>query len=88
MMKLVTMTADNTIRALTKRVLSLDFKTISGENVTNATSLIWATLQRLEMVGKMPPDMAFKLLEIFQSSSLEKLNKGFDTLDVMIKIGD
>eukprot|EP00978_Attheya_sp_CCMP212_P001098 scaffold2275_cov47-Attheya_sp.AAC.1 len=57
MMKLVTTTTDNAIRALTKRVLNLDLKMIAGENVTKGTSLIRATLQRLEMVGKTPPDM-------------------------------
>eukprot|EP00978_Attheya_sp_CCMP212_P022078 scaffold65400_cov34-Attheya_sp.AAC.1 len=88
MMKLVTKMTDNAIRALTKRVLNLDLKMIAGENVTKATSLIRATLQRLETVGKMPPDMVFKLIEIFQSSSVDKFNKVFENLDIMIKIDD
>eukprot|EP00978_Attheya_sp_CCMP212_P045432 scaffold346486_cov21-Attheya_sp.AAC.1 len=57
MMKLVTTMTDNAIRALMKRVLNLDLKMIAGVNVTKATSLIRATLQRLETVGKTPPDM-------------------------------
>eukprot|EP00978_Attheya_sp_CCMP212_P000733 scaffold1453_cov45-Attheya_sp.AAC.6 len=88
MMKLVTTTTDNAIRALMKRVLNLDLKMISGENFTKATSLIRATLQRLETVGKTPPDMVFKLIEIFQSSSVDKFNKVFENLDIMIKIDD
>jgi hypothetical protein len=40
MMKLVTTMTDNAIRALTKRVLNLDLKTIPGENVFKVTSLI------------------------------------------------
>ena len=86
MMKLVTTTTDNAIRALTKRVLNLDLKTIPGENVSKVTSLIRATLQRLETVGKTPPDMAYKLLEVFQTSSLDKFNKVFENLELMIKI--
>eukprot|EP00978_Attheya_sp_CCMP212_P000700 scaffold1406_cov35-Attheya_sp.AAC.1 len=88
MMKLVTTTTDNVIRALPKRVLNLDLKMIAGENVTKATSLIRATLQRLKTVGKTPPDMVFKLIEIFQSSSVDKFNKVFENLDIMIKIED
>jgi hypothetical protein len=88
MMKLVTTMTDNAICALTKRVLNLDFKIIQGENVTKATSLIRATLQRPEVVDKTPPHMAHKLLEVFQSSSLEKVNNVFENLELMIKIDE
>jgi ribosomal protein L15 len=88
MMNLVTTTTDNAIRALTKRVMNLDLKTLPGENVTKATSLIRATLQRLETCGKTPPDIAHKLLEVFQSSSVEKFNKTFENLEILIQLDD
>ncbi len=81
MVKLIQTDTEQAARVLTEKLEKLSLKSLAGENVFTACSLIRGVLERLEIVGKIPYDVDTTVLRILQTSSVDKFNSTFSTLE-------
>jgi hypothetical protein len=65
---------------LIERLESFSLKTLSGENIFVACSLIKGVLNKLESIGRVPTDIDITVLNIMQTSSLDAFNSFFMTI--------
>jgi uncharacterized membrane protein YgcG len=81
MIKLIQTDTEQAVRVLTDKLEKLSLKTLTGENVYTACSLIRGVVERLEIVNKVPHDVETTVLKILQTSSVDKFNSTFATLE-------
>jgi hypothetical protein len=81
MIKLIQTDTEQAVRVLTEKLEKLSLKTLAGENVFTACSLIRGVIERLEIVGKVPHDVDTTVMRILQTSSVDKFNSTFSTLE-------
>jgi hypothetical protein len=81
MIKLIQTDTEQAVRVLTEKLERLSLKTLAGENVFTACSLIRGVIKRLEIVGKVPHDVSTIIMRILQTSSVDKFNSTFSTLE-------
>jgi hypothetical protein len=81
MIKLIQTDTEQAVRVLTEKLEKLSLKSLAGENVFTACSLIRGVLERLEIVGKVPHDVDTTVMRILQTSSVDKFNSTFSTLE-------
>jgi hypothetical protein len=65
---------------LINRLETFTLKTLSGKNIFVACLLIKGVLNKLESIGRVPPDIGPTILKILQTSSLNALNSFFQTI--------
>jgi hypothetical protein len=80
MIQLIQTDAEQAVRTLIDKLEHLSLKTLSGENIFTACSLIRGVLARLKSVNQVPHDVETTLLDILQTSSVEDFNTVFKTL--------
>jgi hypothetical protein len=71
MIKLIQTDTEQAVRVLTKKLKKLSLKTLAGENVFTACSLIQGVIKRLEIVGKIPHDVNTTVMRILQTSFVD-----------------
>jgi hypothetical protein len=81
MIKLIQTDTEQAVRVLTEKLEKLSLKSLAGENVFTACSLIRGVIERLEIVGKVPHDVDTTVMRILQTSSVEKFNSTFSMLE-------
>ena len=81
MIKLIQTNTEQAVRVLTEKLEKLSLRTLTGENVYTACSLIRGVVERLDVVNKIPHDIENTILKILQTSSVDKFNKTFETLE-------
>jgi hypothetical protein len=80
MIQLIQTDAEQAVRTLIDKLEHLSLKTLSGENIFTACSLIRGVLDRLKAVKQVPHDVQSTILEILQTSSVDDFNGVFKTL--------
>jgi hypothetical protein len=81
MIKLIQTDTEQAVRVITEKLEKLSLKSLAGENVFTACSLIRGVIERLEIVGKVPHDVDTTVMRILQTSSVDKFNSTFSTLE-------
>ena len=80
MIKLIQSDVERAARGLIVRLEKMTLKSLSGENVFTACSLIRGVYDKLESIGKTPDDVDITILKIMQTSSVDDYNDVFKGL--------
>jgi hypothetical protein len=80
MIQLIQTDAEQAVRTLTEKLEKLSLKSLAGENIFTACSLIRGVMDRLKTVNKVPHDVEATILDILQTSSVDDFNSVFKTL--------
>jgi hypothetical protein len=80
MIKLIQMDLERVARGLIDQLETFTLKSLSGENIFVACSLIKGVLSKLKSIGRVPPDIDLTILKIKQTSLLEVFNLFFQTI--------
>jgi hypothetical protein len=80
MIKLIQTDVERAARGLIDRLETFTLRTLSGKNIFVACSLIKGVLNKLESIGRVPPDIDLTILKILQTSSLDAFNSFFQTI--------
>jgi hypothetical protein len=87
MIELIQVDTDNAVCSLTTKLANMNIAKMEKENVMRACSLIRGAYDRLKLVGKVPHDTIDKLMRVFQTTSVEKFNQLFLTLNYNKDLG-
>ena len=85
-MSLITTQTADAVRTLTLRVTNLNLQDIKGEKVGTAISQMRGALLRLKALDKVPYDMVERILDIMQTSSVDKFNRFFEALSFQLRL--
>jgi hypothetical protein len=77
----------NTVRSLTSKLSNTHIGTMKGKNAMRACSLICGIHDRLKLMGKVPHDIIYKLMRVFQTTSVDKFNQLFFMLSYYKDLG-
>jgi hypothetical protein len=77
MIQLIQTDVERAARGLIDRLESFKLKSLSGENIFVACSLIKGVVNKLQSIGRVPPDIDLTVLKIMQTSSLDEFNSFF-----------
>ncbi len=80
MVRLIQTDVEHAARGLLLRLEKMTLRSLSGENIFTACSLIQGVLDRLRSIRKCPDDIDKTILTIMQTSSVDDFNDVFRTL--------
>lgn len=83
-MDIIMSTSEDSIRAMISRITRMTINRIEGENISKAVSQLRSAILRLKTAGKTPSDIIDKLLDIFQTSSVQEFNELFKGMKLKI----
>lgn len=80
MIRLIQSDVERAARGLIVRLEKMTLRSLSGENIFVACSLIRGVYDKLLSIGKVPDDIDNTILRIMQTSSVDEFNDVFKTL--------
>jgi hypothetical protein len=80
MIQLIQTDVERAARGLIDRLEAFKLKSLSGENIFVACSLIKGVVNKLQSIGRVPTDIDLTVLKIMQTSSLDEFNSFFTAI--------